>query len=137
MQAPRACLAVLRSAAVELERVAIRFSWVADIRESYGRPARTGEVLDLHELHLGPHAEVLMRMNVFYEFLMDSKSVKDQVHDVVVNLCFLCAFRAVRPWISLWYYRTVRKRLKKDACEVMQLTGSAHEHVTAQVHSFL
>ena len=68
---------------------------------------------------------------------LDSKSVKDQVHDVVVNLSFLCAFRAVRPWISLWYNRTVRKRLKKDACEVMQLTGSAHEHVTAQVHSFL
>ena len=73
-------------------------------------------------------------MNVFYEFLMDSKSVKDQVHDVpwgkwgrgvqleavVVNLSFLCAFRAVRPCISLWYNRTVRKRLKKDACEVMQ-----------------
>ena len=78
-------------------------------------------------------------------------SVREQMHDVhwgkwgrgvqlealVVNLSFLCAFRAVRPWIILWYNRTVRKRLKKDACEVMQLTGRAHEHVTALVHSFL
>ena len=54
-----------------------------------------------------------------------------------MNLSFLCAFRAVRPWISLWYNRTVRKRLKKDAWEVMQLTGRAHEDVTALVQSFL
>ena len=78
-------------------------------------------------------------------------SVRDQVHDVhwgkwgqgvqlqavVVMLSFLCAFRAVRPWISLWYNRTVRKRLKKDACEVKQLTGRGHEHVTALVLPFL
>ena len=90
-------------------------------------------------------------MNVFYVFLVDSKSVKDQVHDVpwgkwgrgvqleavVVNLSFLCAFRAVRPGISLWYNCTVRKRLKNDACEVMQLIGRAHDHVAALVPSFL
>ena len=78
-----------------------------------------------------------MRMHVFYEFLMDSKSVKDQVRDVVVHLCFLCAFCTVRPWISLWYNCTVSKRLKKHACEVMQLSGRVHEHVTALVPSFL
>ena len=56
---------------------------------------------------------------------------------MVVNLRNLCAFRALRPWLSLWYNSTVGKRLKKDACEVMQLIGRAHEDVTALVPSFL
>ena len=77
--------------------------------------------------------------------------MRDQVHDahcrkwgrgvqleaLVVNLTFLCVFRAVRHWTSLWSDSTVRKRLKKDACEVMQLTGLAYEDVTALVQSFL
>ena len=60
-----------------------------------------------------------------------------QLEAVVVNLRNLCAFRALRPWLSLWYNSTVGKRLKKDACEVMQLIGRAHEDVTALVPSFL
>ena len=56
---------------------------------------------------------------------------------MVVNLSFLCAFRVVKPWLSLWYNRTVGKRLKKDACEGIQLIGRAQEHVTALVPSFL
>ena len=56
---------------------------------------------------------------------------------MVVNLSFLYAFRAVRLGISLWYNRTVRKRLKKDACEVMELTARAQEDVTSLVLSFL
>ena len=56
---------------------------------------------------------------------------------MVLNLICLCTFRAVRHWIRLWYNRTVRKRLKKDACEVMQLTGWLPEDVTALVQSFL
>ena len=56
----------------------MRVVWNADFRGGL----RTGEVLELHELYLGPHARVVMRMNVFYESLMDSKSVKDQVHDL-------------------------------------------------------
>ena len=67
-------------------------------------------------------------------------SVRDQVHDahwgkwgrgvqleaLVVNLTFLCAFRAVRHWTSLWYDSTLIKRLKMHACEVKQLTGRAN-----------
>ena len=60
-----------------------------------------------------------------------------QLEALVVNLCFLCAFRAVRHCASLLYDSTVRKKLKKDACEVMQLSGRVHEHVTALVPSFL
>ena len=52
-----------------------------------------------------------------------------QLKALVVNLSFLCAFRAVRHCTSLWYDSTVRKRLEKDACEVLQLTRTAHEHV--------
>ena len=100
MHAPRACLAVLRSAAVEFGRV-------ASVRDQ------------VHDAHWGKWGGGV------------------QLEALVVNLTFLCAFRAVRHWTSLWSDSTVRKRLKKDACEVMQLTGSAHEHVTAQVHSFL
>ena len=42
----------------------------------------TWEVWDLHDLHLGSHAEVWVVTNVFYESLMDSMSVNDAVHDV-------------------------------------------------------
>ena len=100
MHAPRACLAVLRSAAVEFWKVV---SWRDQV----------------HDVHWGKWGRGV------------------QLQAVVVNLSFLCAFRAVRHCTSLWYDSTVRKRLKKDACEVMQLTGRAHEHVTALVHSFL
>ena len=82
---------------------------------------------------------------------MDSMSVNVAVHDVHwgtwggevrlrsvhVKLRWLCTFRAVRHWISMWYNRTVRKRLEKDACEVMRLTGRDHEDVVALVQSFL
>ena len=100
MHAPRACLAVLRSAAVEFGRV-------VSVRDQ------------VHDVHWGKWGRGV------------------QLEAVVVNLSFLCAFRAVRHWISHWYNRTVRKRLKMDACEVMQLTGRAHEHVPALVQSFL
>ena len=64
-------------------------------------------------------------------------TLKSDMGATELHLSFLCAFRAVRPWIILWYNRTVRKRLKKDACEVMQLAGRGHEDVTALVQSFL
>ena len=35
-----------------------------------------------------------------------------QLEALVVNLTFLCAFRAVRHWTSLWYDSTLSKRLK-------------------------
>ena len=100
MHAPRACLAVLRSAAVEFGRV-------VSVRDQ------------VHDVHWGKWGRGV------------------QLQAVVVNLSFLCAFRAVRHCASLWYDSTVSKRLKKDACEVMQLTGRAHEHVTVLVQSFL
>ena len=55
-----------------------RVVWNADWRGGL----RTGEVLEVQELYLGPVAAAVMWMNVFYESLMDSKSAKDQVHDV-------------------------------------------------------
>ena len=64
-------------------------------------------------------------------------TLKSDMGATELHLSFLCAFRAVRPGISLWYNCTVRKRVKNDACEVMQLIGRAHDHVAALVTSFL
>ena len=66
MHAPRACLAVLRSAAVEFGRV-------VSVRE---------QVHDVHWRKWGRGV---------------------QLKAMVVNLSFLCAFRAVRHCTSLWY----------------------------------
>ena len=66
MHAPRACLAVLRSAAVEFGRV-------ASVRDQ------------VHDVHWGKWGRGV------------------QLQAVVVNLSFLCAFRAVRHCTSLWY----------------------------------
>ena len=100
MHVPRACLAVLRSAAVEFGRV-------ASVRDQ------------VHDAHWGKLGRGV------------------QLEALVVNLTFLCAFRAVRHWTSLWYDSTLSKRLKTDACEVMQLTAWAQEDVTSLVLSFL
>ena len=55
---------------------------------------------------------------------------------VCVFAC-VCLARAVGHWKSLWCARTVRRRLRRDACQVMQLTSRPDADATALVQSLL
>ena len=86
-------------------------------------PMRMPELDFVEEEHLGQDAEIQV-------WFQGATSCGIRLHDV-------CSARAVSHWKSLWFARTVRRRLRRGACEVMQLTSRYDADATALVQSFL
>ena len=98
-------------------------------------PMRIARVVMAYQLHCGPEARIRVAFDMEKPF-EDLKNLRNNECEVVA-LRSLCTVRALRHWCGLWFARTVRRRWRRDACQVMQRSCGAGEDVTQLVVSFL
>ena len=96
---------------------------------------RIARVVKASHFHWGPDTRIRLAFDMEKPF-EDLKTLRNNECEVVA-LRSLCTVRALRHWGRLWFARTVRRRWRRDACQVMQRSCGAGEDVTQLVVSFL